>query len=138
MKKALRFLDSNILIYTDDHDSPDKQAKALKLFGELRTSGQGMISTQVLQEYFVVVTRKLNVSPDIARRKVELFARLNLVQIELETILAAIDLHRRHKFSFWDALIIRSASKGGCSVLLTEDLQHGRCIDGLEIVNPFL
>ncbi|EDN70936.1 PilT-like protein [Beggiatoa sp. PS] len=138
MKKERRFLDSKLLIYTDDHDAPTKQTKALELFGELRTTNQGVISTQVLQEYFVVVTRKLAVPPDIARRKVQLFANLNLIQIDLNMILAAIDLHRLHQLSFWNALIIRSALSGGCSSLLTEDLQHGQHIEGLEIINPFL
>jgi predicted nucleic acid-binding protein len=137
MKKERRFLDSKLLIYTDDHDAPTKQTKALELFGELRTTNQGVISTQVLQEYFVVVTRKLAVPPEIARRKMQLFANLNLIQIDLNIILAAIDLHRLHSLSFWNALIIRSALSGGCSSLLTEDLQHGQHIEGLKIINPF-
>lgn len=56
----------------------------------------------------------------------------------LDAILAAIDLHRLHSLSFWDALIIRSATASGCTVLLSEDMQHGRRIDGLQICNPFL
>lgn len=76
-------------------------------------------------------------SPVIARRKVELFARFELVQVKLDTILAAIDLHRLHGFSFWDALVVRAAIESGCLRLLSEDMQHGRRVDGVEIVDPF-
>ena len=91
----------------------------------------------MLQEYFVTATRKLHVDPGIARRKVELFSRLNLAEIDLETILGAIDLHRLHHLSFWDSLIARTALDSGCSELLTEDLSHTQQLDGLRIVNPF-
>lgn len=131
------FLDTNILVYTDDHDAPEKQARSLELLEQARQEGWGVLSTQVLQEYFAATTRKLGVPPDIARRKVELFSRLDLVIIDLQDILAAIDIHRLHGTGFWDALVIRAARTAGCSVLLTEDLQHGQRIDGLEIVNPF-
>lgn len=131
------FIDTNILVYTDDHDALEKQKRALDLVEQARLSRNGVLSTQVLQEYFVTATRKLNVEPAIARRKVELFARLDLVQIDLDAILAAIDLHRLHQFSFWDALIIQSALVSGCRILFTEDLQQRRRVNGLEVLNPF-
>ena len=71
------------------------------------------------------------------RRKVELLAEFDVATPELADILAAIDLHRLHGFSFWDALIVRAAMQAGCSVLFSEDLQGTREIDGLHIVNPF-
>ena len=82
-------------------------------------------------------TRKLAVDVGVARRKVELFANYHLVILDVEDVLAAIDLHRLHQVSFWDALIVRAAKEGGCSVLYSEDLQDGRTIDGVRIVNPF-
>lgn len=96
-----------------------------------------MVSIQVLQEYFVTVTRKLRVDAETARRKVELIAELDVACPGVSDVLAAIDLHRLHRISFWDALVIRSAKQAGCSILLTEDLQSSRVIDGLKIVNPF-
>lgn len=132
------FLDTNILVYTDSHDEPQKQQLALAIVEQARITNLGVLSTQVLQEYFVTATRKFNVPAPIARRKVELFARLNLIQIDLDRILAAIDLHRLHHFSLWDALIVRCAIDGGCSILLTEDMQHGQQLHGLEIRNPFI
>jgi predicted nucleic acid-binding protein len=131
------FLDSNVLIYTDDEASPPKRKAALALVEQCQAGDAGVVSLQVLQEYFTITTRKLGVDVGIARRKVELFAQLHLTVADLDDVLAAIDLHRIHGFSFWDALIVRSALRSGCSVLFSEDLQHGRRIDGLRIVNPF-
>lgn len=131
------FFDSNLLVYTDDHDSPEKQETALRLVERSRVSRKGVISTQVLQEYFVTAVRKMGVPAALARRKVEIFSRFDLVRIDLDDILAAIDLHRLHQVSFWDSLIIRAALRSGCSILYSEDLQTGRRIEGLEIVNPF-
>ena len=131
------FLDTNVLIYTDDQDEPRKQKAALALIERYRKENNAVISTQVLQEYFAAVTRKLSVPAPIARRKLEIFAHLAVVRIEVPDILAAIDLHRLHSISFWDALIIRAAQEAGCSVLFTEDLQDGWRIDGLEVSNPF-
>ncbi|HET9211844.1 MAG TPA: PIN domain-containing protein [Thermoanaerobaculia bacterium] len=134
---ARSFFDSNILVYSDDASAPEKQARALDLLESCRVAGTGVISTQVLQEYFVTSTKKLKIPAEVARRKTELFSHFDLVRIGVEDILAAIDLHREHQISFWDALIIRAAIRSRCSVLLSEDLQDGRKIGGLEIVNPF-
>jgi predicted nucleic acid-binding protein len=134
---ARSFLDANVLVYTDDHDAPRKQAVALELVERARLEGWGVVSTQVLQEYFVASTTKLRVPPEIARRKVELFGRLDLVLIDLPDILAAIDLLRLHAIGFWDALVLRAAHRAGCTVLLTEDLQHGARYNGVEVRNPF-
>lgn len=131
------FFDANVLVYTDDHDAPHKRARALGLIHEHRLRSRAVTSTQVLQEYFVAVTRKLAVPAQIARRKVEIFARFQLVMVDLELILTAIDLHRLVRLSFWDALVVRAAQKSGCSVLYTEDLQGGQRLDGLRVVNPF-
>lgn len=131
------FLDTNVLVYTDDHDAPDKQKIALDLVERARMEATGVVSTQVLQEYYSAATRKLGVSPDTARRKVELFAHFDLVPVELDLILTAIDFHRLNSVSFWDALILRAAMVSGCTTLYSEDLQTGRRIDGLQIVNPF-
>jgi predicted nucleic acid-binding protein len=131
------FFDTNILVYADDDDAPAKQSVAQNLFSNHRRDRTGVVSMQVLQEYFVTVTRKLTFDPRSARRKVELIAELDVVVPEVADILAAIDLLRLHGFSCWDALILRSAQQAGCSVLLSEDFQEGREIDGIRVVNPF-
>jgi len=132
------FLDTNVLVYTDDADAAGKQEAALDLVESASISGWGVLSTQVLQEYFAVATRKLELPADIARAKVEIFGRLNLAVVEMPTILGAIDVHRLHGVSFWDALIIVTARSAGCRILYSEDLQHGLRFDGLEVVNPFV
>lgn len=135
---ARSFFDTNVLVYADDRDAPLKQRRALDLLSEHRRAGTGVVSLQVLQEYFVTVTRKLGIEAGLARRKVELLAEFDVARPEVADILSAVDLHRLYGFSFWDALILRSAKQAGCNVLLTEDFQHGQGVDGLRIVNPFV
>jgi predicted nucleic acid-binding protein len=132
------FFDTNILVYADDKAAPAKQRRAIELVAEHRLAGSGVVSLQVLQEYFVTVTRKLHLDARIARRKVELLAEFDVVVPEIADVLAAIDFHRLHTISFWDALILRSAKQAGCRVLLSEDMQSAREIDGIRIENPFL
>jgi predicted nucleic acid-binding protein len=134
---ARSFLDTNVLVYADDRAAPAKQRRAIELVAEHRRAGTGVVSMQVLQEYFVAVTRKLGVDPGVARRKVELLSELDVATPDLGDVLAAIDLHRLHGFPFWDALVLRAAKQSGCTVLLTEDFQDRREIDGIRIVNPF-
>lgn len=131
------FLDTNVLCHTDDPSSPTERRRALDLIAECTRRRTGVISTQVLQEYFVTVTRKFGVAAEIARGKTEVFSRLRVVKLGTEEILAAIDLHRLHSISFWDALIVRAALASGCVRLYSEDMQPGRRFNGLEIVNPF-
>ncbi|MBK8636776.1 MAG: PIN domain-containing protein [Chromatiaceae bacterium] len=135
--KERSFLDTNVLVYTDDADAPAKQATSLSLLRAGWATGNGVLSTQVLQEYFAAVTRKLGVDAAVARRKVELFGRLEMLSIGHDDILRAIDLHRLHGFSIWDALIVTMALKAQWRVLYSEDMQDGRVIDGLRIANPF-
>ena len=134
---ARSFFDTNILVYTDDKSATTKRRRALDLLAEHRRAGTGVVSLQVLQEYFITATRKFHVDARIARRKVELLAEFDVAQLEVADILAAIDLHRLHSFSFWDALVLRAAKQTGCGVLFTEDMQEAREVDGVRIVNPF-
>jgi predicted nucleic acid-binding protein len=134
---ARSFFDTNILVYADDKSAGPKQSRALDLVEEHRRDGTGVVSLQVLQEYFVTVTQKLKVNSTVARRKVEILSEFDVVAPEVADILAAIDLHRLHGFSFWDALVVRAAKQAGCRVLLSEDFQDGREIDGLQVLNPF-
>jgi predicted nucleic acid-binding protein len=135
--RARSFFDTNVLVYADDKAAPAKQRRALHLIAEHRRARTGVVSLQVLQEYFVTVTRKLHLDPRIARRKVELIAEFDVASPEVADILAAIDLHRLHGVSFWDALVLRAAKQAGCGILLSEDMQGNREIDGVQIVNPF-
>jgi predicted nucleic acid-binding protein len=132
------FLDTNVLVYSDDPRDPTKQATARDLVQDHLRSRTGSVSLQVLQEYFVSATGKLKLDAELAKRRVEFFARFHVAEPKVDDLLAAIDLHRLHHLSLWDTLILRCAKQSGCSVLLTEDMQHGQVVDGVRIVNPFL
>lgn len=131
------FVDTNVLVYADDLDAGEKMERARALVSELFRDQNGVLSTQVLQEFFAVTTRKLGVDPAVARRKVELLSTLDVVAIQVPHILHAIDLHRLHSVSFWDGLILSCAAAAGCKRLWTEDLQAGATIAGVRIENPF-
>lgn len=132
------FVDSNVFVYADDRSAGPKRDRARELIRTATADGTVTVSIQVLQEYFAVATKKLRLSATSARQRVELLCQMDVVTLGTEDVLAAIDLHRLHGFSIWDALVVRAALNGGCRILYSEDLQHGRRIDGLEIVNPFL
>jgi predicted nucleic acid-binding protein len=132
------FLDTNILLYADDSAYPAKQQRALDLILEHRAQRTGVLSLQVIQEYFVNARRKLGLDPEFVRQKVESYFRFEVVEPVATDIFAAIDIHRLHRISYWDALVLHCARKAGCRVVLSEDMQHGQVIEGVRIVNPFL
>lgn len=129
------FLDTNVLVYTDDTRDAKKRARAQRIVKAGVVDG-AVVSTQVLQEYFVSA-KKIGVPLELARHAVLTFAKLDVVPISVELIVEAIDLHRTRSLSFWDALIVRAAVAGGCKRVLTEDMQDGAVIDGVTIENPF-
>jgi predicted nucleic acid-binding protein len=126
-------------VYLFDTSAPAKQRRSQVLFKELSLTGLALLSTQVLQEFYVTVTPKLAepVEPDAAYRAVRGLATLPLVQVESQLVLAGIQRSQRDRLSFRDALIVQAAIEGMAEVLITEDLQHGRKLDGLVVQNPF-
>lgn len=132
-----RFFDTNILVHAHDANEPRKRKTARKLLTAHLADQTAVFSTQVLQEYFVAATR-VGLPAELAQQHVATYAQANVVQVTTELILAAIDLHRLHRISFWDSLVVRAARAGGCGVMLTEDLQHGQTYDGVRVENPFL
>lgn len=139
MKGVNTFLDTNILIYAYDTSAGDKHQKARDLLTGLWESGLGMVSTQVLQEFHVTVTRKIPKPLDLAtaREIITDFLTWDVVVNDGDAILKAIDVQEKHGFSFWDSMVIAAAITGGAAVLLTEDLSDGQKISGVEIRNPF-
>ena len=133
------FFDTNVVAYMFDAGSPSKQEVAQRLFLDEAGAGRAVISTQVLQEAFVTLTRKFDepLSVDEAEEVVRDLAKLTVVQADPQMILAAIARCRAASVSFWDSLIIEAALAGGCTRLATEDLQDKQVFDGLEIFNPF-
>jgi predicted nucleic acid-binding protein len=133
------FFDTNVLVYVFDRDSPDRSRKAHELLREHVASGGLLISTQVLQEFYVTVTRKLArpLPEETALAALQRLAILPTVQVDSRLVLEAASRSQALRLSFWDALIVQAAIDGGATHLLSEDLQHGRAIDGLTIQNPF-
>jgi len=135
--KERSFIDTNILVYTDDASTPEKQAAAISLLETGWNSGNIIFSTQVMQEYFVAATKKLSVPVEIVQRRIELLATQNITSVEQADIIRAIEIHRLYQYSFWDSLIITIAVKASCKILYSEDMQNKRRIEGLQIINPF-
>lgn len=134
---ARAFLDTNVLLYADDVDAGAKRARAREILRGAYEQREGVLSTQVLAEYFVNATRKLGLDAGAARERIEIFLCLEVVRIEAASILEAVDLSRLHGFSLWDCLILEAAAVSGCTVVYTEDLHHGQVVRGVEVVNPF-
>jgi predicted nucleic acid-binding protein len=133
------FLDTNVLVYLFDNASPTKQQRARGILEETTRAGTVLLSTQVLQEFYVAVTRKLSKPLDekTAEQAVRDLSLLPIVRIDSALVLTAISRSRSERLSFWDALIVEAALAGGAKRLYSEDLQDGRSISGLRIENPF-
>jgi predicted nucleic acid-binding protein len=139
-ERSRTFFDTNVLVYLHDVDESAKRARASEVVAEHLAGAALVVSTQVLLEYFAVVTRKFaRVMPHAqARREVERLAELDPILVDGELILRAIDRVSRSKISIWDATIVEAALAAGCTTLYTEDLKDGWEIDGrLRVVNPF-
>ena len=132
------FLDTNVLLYADDRDNGEKTTAARSLIRRCALERTGVVSTQVLQEYYVNARKKLGMDGAAAKESVEAYLEFHVVAISPQLILAAIDLHRLDAVSLWDALVIRAAEAAGCATLYSEDLQNGRRFGTLRIVNPFV
>lgn len=133
------FVDTNVLAYAHDSSEAVRQPVAAELLQSLWVNGSGLVSTQVLAEFYVVATRKF--SPPLARREVrsivDAYAAWTVVQVDPTLIVSASVLEERHQLSFWDALIIEAARRGGAARVVSEDLQHGQRIGGVLVENPF-
>ena len=133
------FVDTNVLVYARDASDPEKQAAGAAWIEHLWTSAGGRLSLQVLQEYYVTVTRKLEpgLTANEARDDIRDLAAWRPVRIDEAVVEAAWRLEDRYELSFRDSLIVATAQAAGCQTLLTEDLQHGLEVDGLRIADPF-
>ena len=133
------FVDTNILVYAYDRGAGVKHERALDLTRNLWTDGNGILSTQVLQEFYVNVRRKARrpISIEDARAVVTDYLSWEPIVNDGSAVLDVIDAEHRYQLSFWDALIVVAAQKGGASVIYSEDLNHGQSFDTVEVLNPF-
>lgn len=133
------FFDTNVLIYAFDLGEPKKREVSLDLIDEHLVNGNGLLSVQVLREFYSA-TRKVShpLSVGAAADAVRCLATFSPISEETELVLGAVYRSQQMSFSFWDSLIIEAALKGRAGTLLTEDLQHGQVIDGMRVENPFI
>ncbi len=131
------FIDTNLLVYTVDRKDTEKQEAARKFVRKLVDEHMPVISTQVIQEFYVVATAKLKADPVIVKNIVHNFHNMELVKIDLELIEQAIDISVLSKISFWDSLIIAAAEKSNCEYVVSEDLNTGQLYRGVKLINPF-
>jgi predicted nucleic acid-binding protein len=136
---TLEFIDTNVLLYAYDAGAGSRHEAAQSLIYELAASGRAALSVQVLQEFYVNATRKMAVpvSPAGARERLEILSTWVIHCPTGGDVIAAAELSAKHQLSLWDAMIVRSAARLGCSKLWTEDLNVGQVIEGVEIANPF-
>lgn len=133
------FVDTNLLVYAEDRDAGEKHTLAVELLRALWERGDGVVSIQVLQEFFITVTRKVRrpLKPDVAARIVGQYLTWRTVENDGALLLAAIERMSVHRLSFWDALVVEAAVRAGCDLLFSEDLSHGQRFGKLRVVNPF-
>ncbi len=134
------FLDTNILVYAIDETEPEKRDIARRLLSS--ATGDGLVfvlSTQVLSEFYTVVTRRLAepISEDAAAAVVDRLSLNPIVSIDSTLVKAGIQTSLSSQLSYWDGLIVASAAAGGCERLLTEDLNDGQTIGSVRVENPF-
>ena len=133
------FVDTNILIYAHDLDAGQKNKISRDIIRDLWENRSGIISTQVLQEFYVNVTRKIEnpLKKSQARGVIESYLAWPVELNDVRTVLSASEIEERHMLSFWDAMIVASARKAKAEKIITEDLNHGQEIEGILIDNLF-
>lgn len=131
------FIDTNILVYAYDPDEGAKHHTVVAIIEELWQSGTGALSTQVLQEFYSVATRRKKMPGALARERVADYSQWCTLSTSPELLVSAGLLAENHKLSWWDALIIEAALRSGAGTLLSEDLQDGRRFGTLTVRNPF-
>lgn len=134
---ARSFIDTNVLVYAEACDAPAKQRAALAVLKQLYEGAEGVLSTQVLQEYCNVALKKLRLPVQYVRAQLDLYEQFEVIQVTPAIIRAGLDLHQTRSVSFYDALILASAQTAGCSALFSEDMNTGEIMGGVRIVNPF-
>ena len=133
------FFDTNVLVYPYDSRDPEKQSKAQELLTNSIAGEVGVISTQVLGEFFNVVTRRIPspLSAEDAEEVMRLLGIMPVVGIDTSMVHRAVNTHRRYGIDYWDSLIIAAAERAGCTHVLSEDLNSGQSYHGVTVIDPF-
>jgi len=133
------FIDTNLLVYAYDRTAGQKQELAARLLEACWENENGCLSLQVLQEFYVTLTRKLAVplEQQVARQLVADLAQWRLHTPKANDLLQAIDFQQVYQIAFWDALVLQSATSLGCRYLLSEDFNHRQLYGTIQVINPF-
>lgn len=133
------FVDTNVIVYAYDKDAGKKHRIAADIMKDLWRSGRGTISTQILQEFFVTLTKKISAPMDISvvRETIRRLSKWDVAIIDVDTIIRATELQERYNYSFWDSLVVAAAIASGVRTIFSEDLSDGQTIEGITIKNPF-
>ena len=133
------FVDTNVLVYAHDLSAENRHAKACAIVETLWEAETGVISTQVLQEFYVTITRKIKnpLKPDEAREIIRNYLAWPVQVNDPEMTLRASEIGEKNNLSFWDALIVAAARQVQAKKIISEDLNHGQIIEGILIENPF-
>jgi predicted nucleic acid-binding protein len=130
------FIDTNIIVYANDSRDKTKQRKAIDVIKSLLIAGNGVISTQVLQEYCYTALNKLEQRSDVVVRQLKLLEGFEIVRQSPEQIRRAVEIAKTYRISFWDACIISNAEYGNCAAIYSEDLNTGQYYSGIEVRDP--
>lgn len=138
-KKALQFVDTNVLVYAHDRSAGRKYEQARALVKELWDSGTGCLSLQVLQEFYVTVTQKVPkpISPDEVMQIIRALSCWRVHLPNMSDLFRAIEIQRLYRLSFWDAMILASAESLGCELLWSEDFNPEQEYGSVKVINPF-
>jgi predicted nucleic acid-binding protein len=133
------FLDTNVLVYAHDLDAGRKHTAAVKVVKDIWENRTGVLSTQVLQEFYIIVTRKIErpLSPLEAREIIKTYACWEIRENTSMSVIRASEIEEKHHISFWDALVVVAAYEAKVDKILTEDLNSGQTIEGILVENPF-
>jgi predicted nucleic acid-binding protein len=132
------FIDANILLYSISRDP--SEARKRDIAEGILDRSEGVMSVQVLQEFYVQATRatrKDALNHEIAVGLIETWTRFTILELTMPTLMAALEIKKKHRFSYWDSAIIAAARMAGCRTLYSEDMSHGRDVDGVLILDPF-
>jgi len=134
---ARYFIDSNLVVYANDRREAQKQSRALEVLKQLMTTRNGVLSTQVLQEYTNTALTKLEQEPQVVIRQIKLLECLAVIVPSPTSVRRTVEIRNTYNISFWDAAIVAAAESAECDIILSEDLNAGQYYAGIQVVNPF-
>jgi len=134
------FIDTNVIVYAHDVEHPQKRMHAQEIIFTRMRSHTAVISAQVLSEFFVTITKKIEQTYSVpaARHELMLLSHLDVVEIDYDLAIRAVSIQVKYQISYWDGMILAAAERSECDTLYSEDLAHGQKYAGIHCINPFI